>query len=276
MAPPPPPVDRCGYGPWTGFYVGGNIGWSSFDREFRDRDRLFDTPAKAIDIIEGNTDKFDGRFDRFAPFREDEDDTSFTAGGQIGYNLQCQGVVFGVEADLNWADHGREHHFRINDRGFDADEIDFGRPHFFRRDFDHDWFGTVRGRLGWASDRIMVYATAGGAFGSPESNLDGIDFFGFHHKSDDDTSWGWTAGGGVEFLAGTGWTVKLEGLWIDWEDGNDRLFRPEVAAWDGDKKFVLDDARHFRFDNDQSQWVFRVGVNYLFNRPPPPPVVPLK
>lgn len=269
VAPPPPPADRCGYGPWTGFYVGGNLGWSGFDHNFHDRNGLFRTdPWFAKEFPEF--------FNGFAPFRDDDDETSFTGGGQIGYNFQCQGIVFGVEADLNWADHSRSRFFPVNRFGIDLEKFDLGRPHFFRREFDHDWFGTVRGRLGWANDRIMVYATAGGAYGSPEHRLHGIDFWGFEHRSDDDVSWGWTAGGGVEFLAGTGWTVKLEGLWIDWDDGNHRHFRPEVAVWDKGKKIVFDQARSFRFDNDQEQWVFRVGVNYLFGKREVPQVAPLK
>ena len=136
--PPPPVVDRCAPGPWTGFYVGGNLGWAHLNSDFNDNDRFFS----------------DRRH-----FDDDED--AFTAGVQTGYNLQCGNVVFGVESDINWA-------------GFDDDNDHRGRKAFnwskweweqqrFNRSRSMDWFGTIRGRIGWTNDRIMVYATGGAA-----------------------------------------------------------------------------------------------------------------
>ncbi|MGO8778119.1 MAG: outer membrane protein [Rhodomicrobium sp.] len=97
-------------------------------------------------------------------------------GGQIGYNLQRGNIVFGVEADLEGAD--------ITKSGVNA---------------TGDYFGTVRGRVGYAFDRALVYGTAGFGFGGcsgvdcPNTNFDG-----------------WVAGGGIEYKLAPAWSVKAE------------------------------------------------------------------
>jgi outer membrane immunogenic protein len=257
-APPPPPpvVDRCAPGPWTGFYVGGNLGWAHLNGEFNDRDHFFS----------------DHR-------RFDNDDDAFTGGVQTGYNLQCGNVVFGVEGDINWA-------------GFDDDNDHFGHErwdpvlnrtirHRFKHDRSMDWFGTIRGRLGWTNDRVMVYATAGAAYTKLDHGHRGIgidlhDTYGWgwsdFHDDSDDVNWGWTAGGGIEWLWSPNLSFKAEALWIDFEDGdNDRVIR----FHDIEDSSVIWHHRK-RFDFDDSMAVVRVGLNYKFGYRAPPPYEPLK
>ncbi len=72
---------------------------------------------------------------------------------------------------------------------------------------DLDYFGTVRARLGYAFDRVLVYGTGGFAYS--------------------DERGGWTAGGGVEyalpgsFLGSTAITIGVEGLYVNLDRGND-------------------------------------------------------
>jgi outer membrane immunogenic protein len=240
---PPPVTDRCAPGPWTGFYIGGNLGWASLDGDFRDHDRFFSHRR-----------------------HWDDEEDSFTAGIQGGYNLQCGNVVFGFETDINWAD-------------FDRDKVHWG--HFFpfepfHRSRSMDWFGTIRGRIGWTNDRVMVYATAGAAYTDLEREWHG---FGgtvmgpttvisseFHHRDSDDVSWGWVGGGGIEWLWSPNLTFKAEALWIEFEDGSSR--RPilfEDGYW-----------RPHRFDFEDELVVVRVGLNYKFGYRAPPPYEPLK
>src|SRR5437867_6881602 len=68
---------------WSGFYIGGNVGWAS----------------GTTSISDPGFDWFGGTFDR----RKD----SFTGGGQIGWNHQRGRAVFGVEADMNWLNLGK-------------------------------------------------------------------------------------------------------------------------------------------------------------------------
>ena len=101
-------------------------------------------------------------------------------------------------------------------------------------------FGTVRGRLGWAWDRLLLYGTGGFAYGI-----------------DNDSEIGWTAGGGVEYALGNNITVKLEGLYVDLDQKNGGG-RPvyNLAA----NTLVLNGA-----DNPNNGFsVVRVGVNYKF------------
>ena len=72
----------------------------------------------------------------------------------------------------------------------------------------NNWLGTVRGRVGYAWDRVMPYVTGGLAVGDIEANQ--LGFAGVH-----DTNVGWTVGGGVEAALAGNWTAKLEYLHVD-------------------------------------------------------------
>ena len=80
-------------------------------------------------------------------------------GGQIGYNIQQGNIVFGVESDFEGAD-------------ITKDGIVSGRNVTAKM----DWFGTVRGRLGYAYDRALIYGTGGFAYGE-------IDNTGYDKKT---------------------------------------------------------------------------------------------
>ena len=107
-------------------------------------------------------------------------------GGQIGYNWQGMfghpALVLGVEADIQGAD--------ISDSAYDNSS-------------KMDWFGTVRGRLGYAFDRALIYATGGLAFG-------GVNNDGFS-----ETQTGWVIGGGLEYKLTPAWSVKGEYQYLD-------------------------------------------------------------
>jgi outer membrane immunogenic protein len=72
----------------------------------------------------------------------------------------------------------------------------------------NNWLATVRGRVGYAWDRVMPYITGGLAAGDIEAKQ--VGFAGVH-----DTKAGWTVGGGVEAALGANWTAKLEYLHVD-------------------------------------------------------------
>jgi outer membrane immunogenic protein len=224
--PPPPPVqDRCAPGPWTGFYVGGNVGFAHSEGEFRDHDNFFSWTNN---------------------FNHDED--SFTGGIQTGYNLQCGNVVFGFEADWNWIN------FNDDDRrlGWYDNEFRVGRS--------FDWFGTLRGRIGWTNNRVMVYATGGAAYTNGDHNWRGWGPDGYAFINDSgDVRWGWTAGGGVEWLWSDRITMRAEALWVDFEDGSkSRIF----TLYDSYSDSYYD--KKFRFNHDDTMWVARVGLNFKF------------
>jgi outer membrane immunogenic protein len=70
-------------------------------------------------------------------------------GGTAGYNLQLGSAVVGVEADIDWS----------NVQGSTTTNCPLGCT------TKNTWFGTARGRIGYAFDRFLPYFTAGAAFG---------------------------------------------------------------------------------------------------------------
>ena len=74
-------------------------------------------------------------------------------GGTIGFNVQNWGLVFGLEGDLagNWMRNNTSSGTGIC--AVPGCQI------------QTSWFGTARGRVGYAFDRALFYVTAGGAFG---------------------------------------------------------------------------------------------------------------
>jgi outer membrane immunogenic protein len=66
----------------------------------------------------------------------------------------------------------------------------------------------VRGRAGWAIDRVLLYGTGGAAFAPVQAGFNGGPF-------QSTTQVGWTAGAGLEFAFAPNWTAKAEYLYAD-------------------------------------------------------------
>ena len=71
----------------------------------------------------------------------------------------------------------------------------------------------MRGRVGYAFDRCLVYATGGAAFGDIRANFSN----GPISRS---TETGWTVGAGIEVALGPNWSAKAEYLFVDLTDGS--------------------------------------------------------
>jgi outer membrane immunogenic protein len=117
------------------------------------------------------------------------DPSGFAGGAQLGYNWQTGQFVFGGEVDLQAS--GAEDTFAA-----------------FK--FSNPWFGTLRGRAGLAMSNVLLYATAGLAFGSGELQVAGL--------SESQTNFGWTAGAGIEVGFTPNWSVRAEYLYVDLQD----------------------------------------------------------
>ena len=118
----------------------------------------------------------------------------FVGGGQIGANYQIANWVLGVEVDYQGAD--------VDGTGTGGGLTDSAKV---------ERFGTVRGRLGYAWDRWMVYGTGGYAFGA-RTNYNFITPPIASGSRDLD---GWAAGGGVEYAFAPNWSAKVEYLHLD-------------------------------------------------------------
>jgi outer membrane immunogenic protein len=124
----------------------------------------------------------------------------FLGGVQIGVNHQVDAVVFGLEADVSWANLSGETCYAVRALASCNSQA--------------DRIGTVAGRLGIAIDRALVYSKAGaawvhGAHGLTVASNPNVE--GTVSKS----KWGWTAGAGVEYALTRNWSAKLEYDFMD-------------------------------------------------------------
>jgi outer membrane immunogenic protein len=124
-------------------------------------------------------------------------------GLQIGYNFQNDNIVYGVEADISAADvHGST--ACPNASWSCGSKIDM--------------LGSVRGRLGWAMDKLLIYGTGGLGYGTVDIRTvdSGGDVFGTKK-----TKAGWTVGAGAEYAFNPHWTVKAEYKYFDLSRSSD-------------------------------------------------------
>ena len=122
----------------------------------------------------------------------------YLAGGTIGANYQWGGAVLGVEGDWDWSNLNGTSNIGGCGPGCETKA---------------DWLSTVRGRAGWAIDRVLLYGTGGAAFAPVQAGFNGGPF-------QSTTQVGWTAGAGLEFAFAPNWTAKAEYLYADLGSSN--------------------------------------------------------
>ncbi|MBS7540287.1 outer membrane protein [Ancylobacter lacus] len=216
---------------WTGFYLGANAGYGGGD---------FDYPYSA----------YAGPFDASGSI--DTNASGFLGGGQIGYNFQLDNnVVVGVEADIMWSGIDGEVSGNTSLYAFDDYVGSLGT----KVGSEVEWFGTVRARLGYAWDQLLVYGTGGLAYGSVKSHASlslqddsGAQVFS-GSLSNDEVEWGWTIGGGLEYALNSNWTFKTEYLYVDLGNQN--------YSWAGDGAGLSTEV-------ETKFHVVRAGLNYKF------------
>ncbi|SFZ84813.1 outer membrane immunogenic protein [Devosia enhydra] len=125
------------------------------------------------------------------------DTEGWVAGVQAGYNHDLGGIVIGVEGDIAWAD--------IN-----GSIPNGGSPGTIYNSID--WLATLRGRVGFAADAFLVYATGGVAFAGGTT---GIDFVGGPSFEGNATHTGWVVGLGAEAMVAENVSLKAEYLYHD-------------------------------------------------------------
>lgn len=164
---------------WTGFYIGADVGygWGRSTGTLTNVAGLFPAPYSL-------------------------DPSGVLGGGFVGFNYQVSNVVFGVEADWQASDLNQGGNF-----------LDGGVPTYGIRTKVQD-YGSVRGRLGLAFDRWMVFGTAGYAWGSWDTSYAFIGSAPFVTSSVSSNG-GWTAGGGVEYAFADNWLGRVEYRYTD-------------------------------------------------------------
>ena len=209
---------------WTGFYAGVNGGGSFGDSKNLIVTNTFDSSQADI-----------GQFYRDGGF----------GGGQIGYNWSGFGwgnqVVLGVETDIQGSGIGSS--FARGDLNYSF------APATFNASQNIDYFGTVRGRLGYTFNQAMIYATGGFAYANVDTKV-GILGTGFTNGlNSNQMETGWVVGGGAEYLFAPNWSAKVEYQYID-------LGSQTISAIDSGG--VVVDSMHV----DNNFHTVRAGINY--------------
>ncbi|MFL6817663.1 MAG: outer membrane protein [Bradyrhizobium sp.] len=128
--------------------------------------------------------------------------TGGLGGGFVGYNYQMQQFVIGVEADWQAAS------IRGSSApGFATSAAGIVDGPYLETSKVKD-YGSLRGRLGMAFDRVLVFGTAGWAWGnfSTTYSLEGRPFFTNDRRATD----GWSAGGGLEYAFTNNFLGRIE------------------------------------------------------------------
>jgi len=165
--------------------------------------------------IDRSTGAFDNSYDA----------NGLLAGVHLGYNHQIDQFVIGIEGDIDWAD-------------LDGDDAGAGGT-IDATDFN--WTGSIRARLGYAFDRLLVYGTGGIAFAS----IDQINAAGVP-VSIRKTYTGWTVGAGAEYAFADNLSTRIEYRYADF----------------GSEDFAP--AGLVPFSNDITSHSVRIGVSYHF------------
>jgi outer membrane immunogenic protein len=239
---------------WTGFYLGGNVGYSwgrSSDTS------TLTNGAGTVLFTSGGSSNLDG----------------IVGGGQIGYNWQMQNWVWGFEADIQGTDEKGSRGFTCPTgvctpgtlaTGFFAGPTPVlpGAAVPVSLSQKIDWFGTVRARAGvLATPKVLLYATGGLAYGEVNSSETIGALSGF---SSTNTNVGWTVGAGVEGVICDNWTAKLEYLYVDL-GRTSGSFATTIPAFGAGT--VASGTLTNAFNSHITDNVLRVGLNYKFGGP---------
>lgn len=268
---------------WTGFYVGVNAGYGFSDNNSA-------RSLTAYNVAGANAPL--GSQISGGAFGSNNNRDGFVGGGQVGYNYQMGNFVIGLEGDIQYTDFGN------NRRGSafatygsngnlvgPANVGSAGNVAFFNNNTlganRSDFFGTVRGRIGYAMDRVLVYGTGGAAFRDLNNNTNNgvvngssLAGTGFYYagnvpvatvlgsvvnptltrKADDV---GYVVGAGVEYAFTPQITGKIEGMYVNFG----RAGGTGVVGVTNTGSAVVSTTR----SRDDDFAIVRAGVNYKFN-----------
>jgi outer membrane immunogenic protein len=245
-APAPPPFVPT----WQGFYVGGHLGYGEGTSDYRQDVDIF------VDDGQGNLNFF-----RRGTFRDSVNPDGFIGGVQGGYNWQMNNFVLGIEGDISFTD------WDASSTVFDTDAGDLGGPFGDDRAYgtsstDIDFLASVRGRVGYAMDSVLIYGTGGVAWAEGDARArmvavdDGVvveERSGKGSLSD----MGWVAGGGLAWMViPQTMSVGVEGLYYWFKDSTTLI--DETVAFEGGEADIRATAEL------HDAWVVRARADFHF------------
>jgi outer membrane immunogenic protein len=241
---------------WTGFYTGINAGYGT--GEYTNSSSYFQP---------GHTEYYDNyNYAVYPTVFGAGKSQSFVnggvAGGQVGYNKQfSNNVVLGIEGDMNWANVFDRSKYS-NSSGHGISSSMFGNTYMGSTEYSKtglDWFGTVRGKAGYAFGNFMPYFTAGVAFGQVSNVVNSTvnygSYGGVSGSSSSKTSAGWAVGAGAEYKLNKNWSVKGEYLYTNLNGPTSS----GAAQWGSNVSTVTSKVSDFGVNH------VRAGINYHFD-----------
>ncbi|MET0671550.1 MAG: outer membrane beta-barrel protein [Xanthobacteraceae bacterium] len=216
---------------FSGFYLGGQLGWGYYDTTFSDRDGL----GQSID--------------NGLPNSVNATTSRVNLGPLAGYSFQSGCMVYGFEADWSWTS------LRASEHSLDGGQGPAGAADSVTATSKLQWFGTLRARTGIVVDNLLLYATGGIAY----ANFDRTWSF-FEDVSATTTNFtsqktlfGWTGGVGTEWTWTPNWSLKSEVLYMRFTSDDARVTGVPPAGVAGVT---------YRLGSQDSVWIIRCGLNY--------------
>jgi outer membrane immunogenic protein len=218
-----------------GFYLGGNVGWGYYDHTWNDRDAW---AKNEVDLA--------------LPSSVSSTTDGFVGGVQAGYNMQRGCTVFGIETDYSWAN--------LKNSTFNTDGQPGAALDRLTVRSELNSFGTIRTRAGVVVDNVLLYTTGGVAYAQFRGSWTTQNILAGGVLTEtfavSDTRWGWVAGVGTEWAVWKNVSIKSEALYMKFED--------QHSAGNSPQAVLNGNPAHKRFDEQDSAWVARIGVNYRF------------
>ena len=241
VVPPPPPYIPYS---WTGIYIGANLGLGGDRFEYPFSIVVPAAPA-------------------FASGNASITSSGIIGGGQVGYNWEFgNNVVLGFETDFDGA--AIRGKVTANLNGV-AGATPFGAA--VQAGSRINYIGTVRGRLGYAWDKFLVYGTGGFAYGQVNSAISaslGIGGAAFAFTDSQNSSrTGFAVGGGFEYAITNNLTLKTEYLYVNL--GTNNILNQNLFG-----------VANVNINQKTQVNIARAGINYKFNWFNPIPAVVAK
>lgn len=200
---------------FTGFYVGGSVGYT-VQKNDRGESILFDAGRNGSfgDTITTSTGD-----NAFAPgfcngaatstaniaCRNDKDDIEYYA--RIGFDKQMGKVVLGAVAEFGKSEVS------------DSVSAFSSTPAFYTMTRELDWNAALRARAGYTvGPKTLVYATGGAAYAKIDHSFATSNTANSFAITGDNNAWGWQAGGGLEQKVGKNLSLGVEYLYSRYDD----------------------------------------------------------
>jgi outer membrane immunogenic protein len=241
---------------WTGFYLGGHLGYGWGNKDFS----LPDIAGQKFgDCTGSHQECFD--FSKLGSPALSHKLAGLLGGVQAGFNLQSGAFVYGVEGQLSWTDMKKDSLSKLGQFHYVNCWYDIAKEIDLKAHTEVSWVATLSGRIGYAIDRVLIYAKGGVAFADQDYNwivTKGSKDLATAKFSDTHT--GWMVGGGAEWALWHNWSAKLEYNYMDFGTETINVAASVCLSGSCSKKDV-------RVDIDERMHVVKLGINYRFGMP---------